>query len=452
MGVKQTASKSRSAYIRNLSLLLLTIQYASTVVLIHYSRVMPTVAGKRYVTSTAVFLTEAIKLAISLTMALYEISKRVPPSMPATSLFSTLSNTIFSGDSWKLALPACLYTLSNSLQYVALSNLDPATYQITYQVKLLFAAVFGLVVLQRYIPARNWGLLLFLAAGVVLLHAPGHESDRLVARDESVHFPRSLEEWKQKKGYSPMKVMKRSASYEGIEEDMLLEHPTLDGRVGLIATLCACVASALAAVSFEKVIRDSAAKTSLWVRNVQLALQSVVPAFFVGVIFLDGEVIAKQGFFAGYSWIVWVIIFIQAIGGIGAGYAIAYTDKTAKTIATGFSLVVAILTSLSVFDLDMSVNFSIGAAIVLIASFLYGSSTPSTSPLVRMRPPPIRIESYDAAEDRRPGVSPPNDFSIKLPTTPSLSAGLSTSRPASPSHSRVKSNQSGSGYFLEPDA
>lgn len=319
---------------------------------------MPTVAGKRYVTSTAVFLTEAIKLAISLTMALYEISKRAPPSMPATSLFSNLSNTIFAGDSWKLALPACLYTLANSLQYVALSNLDPATYQITYQVKLLFAAIFGLVVLQRYIPARNWGLLLFLAAGVVLLHAPGQESDRLVARDESAHFPRSLEEWKQKKGYSPMKIMKRSASYEGIEEDMLLEHPTLDGRVGLMATLCACVASALAAVSFEKVIRDSVAKTSLWVRNVQLALQSVVPAFFVGVIFLDGEVIAKQGFFAGYSWVVWVIIFIQAIGGIGAGYAIAYADKTAKTTATGFSLVVGILSSLSVFDLGLSVNVS----------------------------------------------------------------------------------------------
>lgn len=383
--------------------------------------------------------------------------------MPATSLFSNLSNTIFAGDSWKLALPACLYTLSNSLQYVALSNLDPATYQITYQVKLLFTAVFGLVVLRRYIPARNWGLLLFLAAGVVLLHAPGHESDRLVARDEIMHFPRSLEEWKQKKGYSPMKIVKRSASYEGIEEDMLLEHPTLDGRVGLIATLCACVASALAAVSFEKVIRDSPAKTSLWVRNVQLALQSVVPAFFVGVIFVDGEAIAKQGFFAGYSWIVWVIIFIQAIGGIAAGYAIAYADKTAKTTATGFSLVVGILSSLSVFDLDLSVNvsfqnrtienhntneykFSIGAVIVVIATFLYGS-TPSTSP--RMRPPPIRIESFD--EDNRPGVSPPNDFSIKLPTTPLLSAGLSTSRPASPSHSRVKSNQSGSGYFLEPD-
>jgi solute carrier family 35 (UDP-sugar transporter), member A1/2/3 len=319
---------------------------------------MPAVAGKRYVTSTAVFLTEAIKLAFSLTVALYEISKRAPPSMPATSLFFTLSGTIFTGDSWKLALPALLYTLANSLQYVALSNLEPATFQITYQVKLLFAAVFGLLILQKYTPTRNWGLLLFLAVGVVLLNAPGHESGHLVARDEYVNYPRSMEEWRQTKGYSPMKIAKRSASYEGIEEDILLEHPPLDDRLGLIATLFACVASALAATSFEKVLRDSAAKTSIWIRNVQLALYSVVPAFFVGVIFLDGETIASQGFFAGYSWIVWLIIGIQAIGGIGAGLAIAYADKTAKTIATGLSLVVSIVSSLSLFDLELSANVS----------------------------------------------------------------------------------------------
>lgn len=319
---------------------------------------MPAVAGKRYVTSTAVFLTEAIKLAFSLTIALYEVSKKAHPSMPATSLFSTLSAAIFSGDSWKLALPALLYTLGNSLQYVALSNLIPATFQITYQAKLLFTAIFGLVILQKYTPARNWGLLLFLAVGVVLLHAPGHDSERLVARDEYVHFPRSLEEWKQKKGYSPMHFAKRSASYEGIEEDMLLEHPPLDGYLGLLATLGACVASALAATTFEKVIKDSVATTSIWIRNVQLALYSVVPAFFVGVIFIDGETISNQGFFAGYNWIVWMVVLIQAVGGIGAGLTIAYADRTAKAIATGLSVVGSILASLFLFDLELSANVS----------------------------------------------------------------------------------------------
>ncbi|KAH8701664.1 putative UDP-galactose transporter [Talaromyces proteolyticus] len=442
----ENTRKSRFPY-HITSVFLLMIQYAVSVVLLHYSRVMPAVGGKRYVTSTAVFLTEAIKLAISLTVALYEVSKKVPPSMPATSLFFSLTNAVFSGDSWKLALPAVLFTLANSLQYLALSNAVPATFQITYQIKLLFAAVSGFLILRRSIPMRNWGLLLFLAIGVALLQLPGQESDQLVARDDHLHFPRYLEEWKQRTAAGAGKFQKRSASYEGIEEDMLLEHPPLNSSIGLFATLGASVASALATTYLERVIRDSSTQRSLWMRNVQLALYSVFPALFIGVIFLDGETIANQGFFGGYNWVVWTLIAVQTIGGIGAAFTIAHTDKTAKTMATGLSIILSTIVSLSVFDLELSANFFMGAAVVLVATFLY-SSQPSSIP-IKMRPPPIRIETYEKGEDGSQLVSAPNDFSIKLPTTPLLSAaGLSTSRPASPSYSRVKSSENApSGYF-----
>lgn len=97
---------------------------------------MPTADGHRYFTSTAVFLNEVIKLALSLTIAMYDISRTLPPSTPATVLFEQLYNSVFSGDSWKLAIPATLYTLQNSLQYIAVSNLDAVHFQILYQLKV----------------------------------------------------------------------------------------------------------------------------------------------------------------------------------------------------------------------------------------------------------------------------------------------------------------------------
>ena len=92
--------------------------------------------GRRYITSTAVFLNEVIKLAVSLSIALYDISQTLPPSTPATVLFEQLYASVFLGDGWKLAIPAVLYTFQNSLQYIAVSNLDAVHFQILYQLKV----------------------------------------------------------------------------------------------------------------------------------------------------------------------------------------------------------------------------------------------------------------------------------------------------------------------------
>lgn len=99
---------------------------------------MPQGEGPRYFTSTAVLINEILKLAVSISIALYDISHTLPPNTPATVLFEQLYNSVFSGDGWKLAIPATLYTLQNSLQYIAVSNLDAVHFQILYQLKVDF--------------------------------------------------------------------------------------------------------------------------------------------------------------------------------------------------------------------------------------------------------------------------------------------------------------------------
>jgi UDP-sugar transporter A1/2/3 len=94
------------------------------------------VGERRYFTSTAVFLNEVIKLAVSLTVSMYDISRTLPPSTPASILFEQLYASTFSRDGWKLAAPAVLYTLQNSLQYIAVSNLDAVHFQILNQLKV----------------------------------------------------------------------------------------------------------------------------------------------------------------------------------------------------------------------------------------------------------------------------------------------------------------------------
>lgn len=467
---------------------------------------MPVVGGRRYLTSTAVFLNEVIKLAICLTVALYEVSKTIPPSMPVTSLFTNLSAAVFTGDSWKLAVPAGLYTLSNSLVYIGLSNLEAATFQVTYQLKLATAAIFGATLLRRSLSLGKWMALLLLVVGVFIVQLPHTDPNDIDDHRAHLHFPRSLEEW-QNLGASTgrnlnQNLHKRSATYEGIEEDLMLGHPHMNGNIGLLATIGACIASGLAGVSFEKVLKDSATSTtSVWIRNVQLAVYSIFPSLFIGVVFLDGEKVARAGFFDGYNWVVWLVIGLQAVGGIATSYCISRAEHGLRNSATTVSIVLSTVGAMWAFDFRASGNVSfcipsflfspiffiiltaksppsplkkkiiLGTILVLAATYIYTQLPHSNTPHQKHnRPPPIRIDNFEKLSGLGMGSSnrnnitsassdadensfnadshltPPNDFSIKLPTTPSLSesAALTTSRPGSPSHTRLKGS-----YFAQ---
>ena len=323
---------------------------------------MPLVGGRRYFTSTAVFLNEVLKLGICLTIALYDISSTLSPSMPATTLFSDLTAAVFTGDSWKLAIPAALYTLQNSLQYIAISNLDAATMQVTYQFKILPTALFSMIILHRSLSGRKWVALGLLMLGVAIVQIPtANSGDTLSLRDAHtrLYFPRSIEDLRQLSGAGSAPLYKRSATYEGIEEDFLAQQPPVNRLFGLIAALAACTVSALASVYFEKILKESTTSISIWVRNVQLSFYSLFPALFIGVIFVDGEEIAKSSFFVGYNEIVWIAIVCQALGGILVALCIHYADNIAKSFATSISILISLCASIWFFQFKLTTNVCI---------------------------------------------------------------------------------------------
>lgn len=126
----------------------------------------------------------------------------------------------------------------------------------------------------------------------------------------------------------------------------------MDRRVGLLAVLVACALSGLAGVTFEKILKTStsAKNTTLWVRNCQLSFWSLFPALFLGVMWKEGDAIAKTGFFAGYNWVVWLAILFQAAGGVIVALVINYADNIAKNFATSVSIVLSCVASAYFFD------------------------------------------------------------------------------------------------------
>jgi solute carrier family 35 (UDP-sugar transporter), member A1/2/3 len=164
--------------------------------------------------------------------------------------------------------------LQNNLQYIAVSNLDAATFQVTYQLKILTTALFSVTMLHRSLSIQKWASLVFLTFGVALVQLPTHS----VAQKES-YFQKQFD----------FTHAVAEDHQNTVHHDI---HEGMNRTMGLIAVFAACMLSGLAGVYFEKVLKGTNA--TLWIRNVQLSSFSLFPAFFIGVLWKDGHQVLEK--------------------------------------------------------------------------------------------------------------------------------------------------------------
>ncbi|KAH9946125.1 nucleotide-sugar transporter-domain-containing protein [Epithele typhae] len=159
--------------LKYVSLVTLAVQNALLALIMHYSRVS-TAPQHTYSAASAVLLTELLKGFISLTVAFVRLDYCSPAGVSTGSVwnprvlfyrFRRLGKEVFRPDCWKLSIPAILYVIQNNLQFVAVSNLDAATFQVSYQMKILTTAAFSVLLLRKKLSPTKWFALLCLAIG-----------------------------------------------------------------------------------------------------------------------------------------------------------------------------------------------------------------------------------------------------------------------------------------------
>jgi len=153
--------------IRLVVLCLLVVQNACQMMSMRYSRVgaAAAVAGTPYLASTAVVLSEVLKVAACFVILAFTHKGKTLPMLYEQVLVNWQ-------DTLKVSVPAFVYMLQNNLLYVATANLDAATCQITYQLKILTTALFTVTMLGRTISVQKWAALVILVAGIALVQLP----------------------------------------------------------------------------------------------------------------------------------------------------------------------------------------------------------------------------------------------------------------------------------------
>uniref|UniRef100_G1R8X5 Solute carrier family 35 member A2 n=1 Tax=Nomascus leucogenys TaxID=61853 RepID=G1R8X5_NOMLE len=337
-----SAAHRRLKYI---SLAVLVVQNASLILSIRYARTLP---GDRFFATTAVVMAEVLK---GLTCLLLLFAQK-RGNVKHLVLFLHETVLVQYVDTLKLAVPSLIYTLQNNLQYVAISNLPAATFQVTYQLKILTTALFSVLMLNRSLSRLQWASLLLLFTGVAIVQA----------QQAGGGGPRPLDQ---------------------------------NPGAGLAAVVASCLSSGFAGVYFEKILKGSSG--SVWLRNLQLGLFGTALGL-VGLWWAEGTAVATRGFFFGYTPAVWGVVLNQAFGGLLVAVVVKYADNILKGFATSLSIVLSTVASIRLFGFHVDPLFALGAGLVIGAVYLYSlprgaakaiasASASASGPCVHQQPP-----------------------------------------------------------------
>ena len=337
-------------------LLLLAFQNCSKNILLRF--VMK--EHPKFLTSAAILGVEGVKLVLSLLYIV--LIERRPVASAVTFMKQDRRNSLL------MVVPATLYSIQMTLEYMALGNIDAAVFSVLVQTKLLATAGCSVFIMGKRIRKVQLISLVLLMIGVMLCN------------------------------------MKDFGNTESSE----------NSRKGIIATLGISVCSGFASVYTEKVIKakrniysvdndklpshdqPSKEKYGLAYTQVQLAVVSlVIMGFYCAC--AERDQILEKGLWYGFNGPAFVSIFVSAIGGliVAAGNLVTqvqcftnvrlsharllncvvpvlkFADSVLKGYATAISVVLTGVLSMIFFGTHLNVVYFLGIGNVICSVFLY---------------------------------------------------------------------------------
>ncbi|XP_029451304.1 CMP-sialic acid transporter isoform X2 [Rhinatrema bivittatum] len=308
-------------------LVVMTLVAATYTVALRYTRTM---GGERYFSTTAVCIAEVIKLFVSMCILAKETGS-------LDAMRGSLKENVLGSpkEMLKLSIPSLVYALQNNMAFLALSNLDVAVYQVTYQLKIPCTALCTVLMLHRSLSKLQWISVFMLCGGVALVQ------------------------------WNPAETTKVQ-----VEQNQM---------IGFVALAIAVLCSGFAGVYFEKVLKSS--DTSLWVRNIQMYISGILITL-LGVYISDGSQVMEKGFFYGYTSLVWFVIFLSSVGGLYTSVVVKYTDNIMKGFSAAAAIVLSTIASIVLFGLQITLTFTLGALLVCVSIYLYGLPRQDTTQIL----------------------------------------------------------------------
>jgi solute carrier family 35 (UDP-sugar transporter), member A1/2/3 len=251
-------------------------------------------------------------------------------------------------DTLKMFVPAILFLLQNGLFSQALGSLPAPVFQLTFQSKLILTAFLSVIILNHNYSIKQWLCLTTMSIGAALLALDTEGSIAVIDSFRNLHLPSLI--------------------------------------LGLVQVVAGCLASSFAGVYFEKILKHNAnvsygissAPTSMWMRSIQLTFFTVLISLATPIseyVKRDKSLEDDSNFsiFQGFTRWTWILVCLQAIGGLLVIAVIGYADNVVKGIAIVMSQVVTISLSFILFSTPISDVTHIGSLIILLSVYYFNN-------------------------------------------------------------------------------
>ncbi|XP_072985768.1 CMP-sialic acid transporter 1 isoform X2 [Typha latifolia] len=273
----------------------------------------------KYDYATIPFLAEIFKLLVSSFFLWKESQSSSPPRMTTE---------------WKsvrlFPIPSIIYLVHNNVQFATLTYVDPSTYQIMGNLKIVTTGILFRLFLKRKLSNLQWMAIVLLAVGTTTSQVKG-------CGEKSC--------------------------------DSLFSAPIQGYLLGLLS---ACL-SALAGVYTEYLMKKN--NDSLYWQNLQL--------YTCGSIFNMAWLIFgdfKGGFengpwwqrlFNGYSVTTWMVVLNLGSTGLLVSWLMKYADNIVKVYSTSMALLLTMVISIYLFNFKPTIQLFLGIIICMISLHMY---------------------------------------------------------------------------------
>lgn len=222
-------------------------------------------------------------------------------------------------------IPAAIYLVKNLMQYVIFLYVDAPSYQILKNLNIISTGLLYRVFLKKKLSSIQWSALILLALGCTIAQTTS-------------------------------------------QSEQVLSAPVM----GILLAMIMAMLSGAAGV-YTELIMKKRPQRNVNVQNIYLYMFGIV--FNTITIFVyDYDAVVGNGFFHGYTTIVFIMILNHALSGIAVSLVMKFADNIVKVYSTSVAMVLTTLVSIPLFGFRLTLPFVLGTSVVSVAVFLHYQS------------------------------------------------------------------------------